>query len=330
MSTTALTKDSKAILLLCGVFGGKSDRDGSKPLTNTEYNKVAALLVSHQLSPKDLLDTGTLEDLQLDLDRSVGYSRIVDLLARGATLAFALETWMNKGIWILTRSDSAYPEALRTRLGNASPPILYGVGDLALINQEGLAVVGSRNVDEAGEQYTAEIGQFCASRDVSIISGGARGVDQVAMLAALNSRGTAVGVVADSLLKTAVAGKFRDAIMDKRLLLLSPYNPDARFTVGNAMGRNRYIYALSQFALIISAEKNSGGTWAGASEELKRPNGISVFVRSEGKMPNGNDALIALGAYPFPARPWDDSLFSTLKNMNNDRGNKFEQTSLFD
>lgn len=330
MNTTELTSDSKAILLLCGVFGGKKQNGEVKPLTITEYNKVVSQLVAKKLRPQDMLDPEILSDLRNDMEVSVGYQRISSLLKRGAALAFAIENWMSKGIWIVTRNDQKYPQRLKKKFGNNSPPILFGSGDRSLFNTEGLAVVGSRNVDEEGQKFTQEIGRFCAVNGISIISGGARGVDQVSMLAALDAYGTAIGVFADSLMKSSVSGKYRDAIMDQRMLLISPYNPDARFNVGNAMGRNKYIYALSTFALVISAEKDKGGTWAGASEELKRDKRVSIFVRSDGKIPQGNRELLKIGALPFPERPWDKSLFETLKNTKITKANKLEQISIFD
>jgi predicted Rossmann fold nucleotide-binding protein DprA/Smf involved in DNA uptake len=150
------------------------------------------------------------------------------------------------------------------------------------------------------------------------------------MSAALESYGTAIGVLADSLLRSSVSGKFRDAIVDQRLLLISPYNPEAGFNVGNAMGRNKYIYSLSCNALIISAEKEKGGTWAGATEELKRKNGVKVFVRNEGNVPGGNREMLKLGALPFPERPWNKSLFETLANVKVPAKMIVEQTSMFD
>ena len=147
-----------------------------------------------------------------------------------------------------------------------------------------------------GEQFTRLAVAACAKQGIPIVSGGARGVDQVAMLEGLHAGGTVVGALADSLLKSAVAKKYRDGIREQRLVLVSAFSPEARFNVGNAMGRNKHIYALADFGLIISAEVGKGGTWAGATEELKRPDARPVFVRDEPTAPEGNRALIKLGA----------------------------------
>ncbi len=330
MQTTELTKDSKAILLLCGVFGGKENSSQNKPLSITEYNKLVSVLIEKDLRPGDLLISGMLEELNAGFMGRIEFERIKGLLNRGASLAFSVEKWINKGIWITTRSDKHYPQKLKKRLGKYSPPILFGAGDVSLLDCDGLAVVGSRNIDTEGEAYTKEIGARCANLSFPIVSGGACGVDQIAMTSCLESYGSAIGVLADGLLQASVSGKFRNAIMDKRLVLVSPFNPEARFNVGNAMSRNKYIYSLSKYALIISSEIEKGGTWAGATEELKRQDGIRLFVRTEGSAPKGNHELLKLGALSFPERPWKDSLLGDLEVFQKSSVSSPKQTSIFD
>jgi len=112
-----------------------------------------------------------------------------------------------------------------------------------------------------------------------------------------------------------VAGKYRAGLREKRVALISPFHPEAKFNVGNAMGRNKFIYALSDFALSISTEEKKGGTWAGATEELKRDKARPVFVRMEDGAPQGNRALMQYGAEPFPHPPWSENLKRLLMKM---------------
>lgn len=53
------------------------------------------------------------------------------------------------------------------------------------------------------------------------------------------------------------------------------------------MGRNKLIYGMSDYGLVVSAEYKKGGTWAGAAEELKRENALPVFVRVGNDVPLG-------------------------------------------
>jgi predicted Rossmann fold nucleotide-binding protein DprA/Smf involved in DNA uptake len=79
------------------------------------------------------------------------------------------------------------------------------------------------------------------------------------------------------------------------------------------MSRNKYIYAMADYALIVSAELQKGGTWAGAVEELRRDKARPLFVCDEPNGPEGNRALIQLGALPFPSQPWKEGLVLLLK-----------------
>ena len=166
----------------------------------------------------------------------------------------------------MTRSDTDYPDRLKRRLRLNSPAVLFGCGNKNLLNKGGVAVIGSRDADEGDLNFTQHIGKETALQGYSIVSGGARGVDQSAMMGALDNEGTAIGVMADSLLKATSSAKYRNKIMSGDLVLISPFNPEASFNVGNAMARNRYIYCLADTAIVISSTADKGGTWTGSSK----------------------------------------------------------------
>lgn len=326
MHTKDLTNDAKTILLLCGRFG---KNDAAKPFSLREYNRLTDWMLDKKIRPADLLAAGESQLLET-LPREIDADRVKRLLGRGTAMALAIDKWTSSGVWVICRSDEDYPVRIKQHLKKQAPAILYGVGHAGLLQRGGLAVVGSRNVDNTGEQFTRLAVAECSKQGISIVSGGARGVDQVAMLEGLHAGGTVVGVLADSLLKSAVAKKYRDGIREQRLVLVSAFSPDASFNVGNAMGRNKHIYALADFGLIISAEMGKGGTWAGATEELKRPDPRPVFVRDESTAPEGNRALIKLGAQPYPKPPWGDDLAAKLsKKINKKRPSTGEQLSMF-
>jgi predicted Rossmann fold nucleotide-binding protein DprA/Smf involved in DNA uptake len=117
------------------------------------------------------------------------------------------------------------------------------------------------------------------------------------MDSALEARGTAVEVLADSLERATE--KHRDALAFGDLYLVTPYSPNAGFSIGAAMGRNRLIYCLADYAIVVASDAETGGTWAGATETLK--NGwVPVFVLEHEAMPEGNVLLLQKGALPFP------------------------------
>ena len=278
-----LSTDTQVALLLCSRFG-REDAAAPTPLKPSEYNQVAKWLLRQDLRPGDLLESNARQVLQQSTDIGIDIQRVQRLLDRGGLLALQVESWMNQGLWVISRSDAAYPVILRQRLKHLSPPVLYGVGNPGLLEHGGLAMVGSRDTDDHALEFTQAIAQRCVRDGVQVISGGARGVDQTAMFAALNAEGNVIGVLANNLARASVSGQYRDALREERLVLVSPYAPNASFNVGNAMGRNKFIYALSDWTLVVSSDIESGGTWAGATENLR--NGWApLFVRMETGIP---------------------------------------------
>ena len=297
MNNHILNPDTQASLLLCGYLGQPVVKE-PKPLTLSEYNQVAGRMVSLGMRPSDLLSKDRLDKLSDFSWRKVTYERIRELMARGASLAFTVEEWTKKGIWIISRADEDYPGLLKSRLHGAAPVILYGVGNRELINSGGLAIVGARDVDEEGLEFTRHVSFTCAGQGITVVSGGARGVDQEAMFAALKEGGNVLGVIANSLSKAAVSRKYRKAVKAGNLLLVSPFDPESGFSVGNLMGRNRYIYTLAHYALVISSAEGKGGTWTGSTENLDKK-WVPLFIRSSGNIPDGNTALIEKGGIPM-------------------------------
>ena len=289
---------AQAVLLLTLSFG-KSGNAEVKPLSTKEWARFAIWLRDHDLKPSSLLK-GTLDNLLSGwIDRTITLSRLENLLDRGALLGLLLEKWQRAGLWVITRSDPDYPDRLKRRLKFEAPPILFGCGNKMLLKKGGIAVVGSRNATEEDIAYTNNLGAEAADQGYSIVSGGARGVDQSAMLGALECEGTAIGVLADSLLRSATSAKYRKYLIVGDLALVSPFNPEAGFNVGNAMARNRSIYCLADTAVVISSTPNKGGTWNGAIEDLEAQ-WVPLWVKKSGEKKSGNPELIKRGGRCLP------------------------------
>ena len=296
MSTQDLSEDTEVVLLLCGRFGGEK-QEAYQPLAPKEYGELAKWLKALALRPSDLLtDTGrvALSSIQ---DARLERKRVEFLLGRGTAMALALERWARGGLWVISRGDVEFPRRLKRQLKHAAPPLLYGAGDKALLEKGGLAIIGSRDASESALSYTRAIAARCANEGLAVVSGGARGVDAAAMQGATEAGGYCIGVLASDLLKTSVNRQNRIGLQERRLVLVSPFFPEAGFNGGNAMGRNRYIYTLADQALVIDSALRSGGTWPGAVENLKH-GWVPLYVRTPGEGA-GNAALVAHGALPF-------------------------------
>lgn len=306
-----LTPNTQAILLLTApLVAGRGDPP-AKLLSLSEYNRLARLLREKQSQPADLIGSDA-DELIILCAQHFGRERLDALLGRGFLLSQAIQGWTARSIWVISRADSVYPKRLKTRLKEDSPALLYGCGDLALLEKGGLAVVGSRHVDEELINYTEGIGKLAAEGHRTLISGGAKGIDRAAINGALQAGGEAVAVMSDSLERAAISGENREPLMDRRLAVVSPYDPAAGFNVGNAMQRNKVIYAIADAALVVTSDFEKGGTWAGAIDQLEKFHFVPVFVRNGNHAGRGNSALIHHGGLAWPNPQSGDELRRVL------------------
>ncbi len=285
--------------LLLTVSLGKADPEGTKPLSPREWARLTGWLEDRGFDASALM-TGDPRDALAGWDEpSIAPDRLDRLLGRSAALGLAAEKWQRAGLWILARPDPGYPARLGKRLGQTAPPVLFGCGNGLLLERGGLAVVGSRDAGEDDLAFGEELGKAASRQGHSIVSGGARGVDRSAMKGAFDSEGTAIGVLADSLLRAATSALYRRPLFSGDLALVSAVNPEARFNVGNAMARNRYIYCLADAAVVVACAHGSGGTWNGACENAKA-GWVPLWVKRTGETGSGNAHLVAKGACWLP------------------------------
>ena len=309
-----LSPNTQAILLLTAPLMVGRSETSSEILRPSEYKRVAGRLIQIDRLPSDLIGPDA-EELFPDLEETIEIDRLQRLLARGFQLSQAIERWQARSIWVAGVTDDSYPKRIRQRLNAHAPPVIYGCGDAGLLDSGGLAVVGSREVDEQLVEFTLAVGRLAAEANQTLVSGGARGIDQASMRGALEAGGKAVGVMADSLERAAMNREHRELLMEDRLVLISPYDPSAGFNVGHAMQRNKLIYALADAALVVNSDYEKGGTWAGAIEQLEKLHFVPVYVRNEGNAGASTKALDALqkkGALAWPNQMNADELGELL------------------
>lgn len=294
-----LSPNGQAILLLTAPLIAGHGKSSPDLLSPGEYKRLAQHLRELKHQPADLLSPAA-DNLLKKCQPIVDANRLQRLLGRGFLLSQVVERWQARAIWVVSRADPNYPRRLKLKLREDSPAVLYGCGDMALLETGGLAVVGSRHVDDALIEYTMGVGRLAARAGRTIVSGGAKGIDQSAMRGALEAGGTVTGVLADNLEKTAMNRENRNLLLDGQLVLISPYDPSAGFNVGNAMQRNKLIYALADASLVVSSDFSKGGTWAGATEQLEKLRFVPVFVRAPSGGSEGLEALQRRGARPWP------------------------------
>src|SRR6266542_2765516 len=297
-----LNDDGHVLLALCSAFGlpDNAEAEGLTPFKLAEWNQLSRKIAASSLKQPAALQGQNADALARELAVAPNEGlRIARLLDRAGRLAPELENLFSRGMWVVTRLDERYPAKLRDTLKHQAPTVLFGAGEIHFLSRAGIAVIGSRNIDEAGRTFAQEIGRKCAASKMPVVSGGARGTDRFAMDGAMAAGGIALGALADSLEATVRKPDVRQLLLDERLALITPYAPTAGF------------------AVVVSSDHQSGGTWAGAVEALKA-GWCPVFVRDGEGVPKGNRELLKLGASPLPTR--ELSKISNLSAWMNEHG----------
>lgn len=161
-------------------------------------------------------------------------------------------------IQILTLLDKDYPKKLK--MVPYPPLTLFLKGNLSLLEGRKLAIVGSRKAEEKARKWTYENAKELAEVGITIVSGGAIGIDTAAHKGALDiSNGKTICVLGSGFSRMFPEENFTlFKEIEKRGLLISehlPNFPGSRFSL---IQRNRITSGLSD-ALIIAASGKMGG-----------------------------------------------------------------------
>jgi DNA processing protein len=168
------------------------------------------------------------------------------------------------------------------------------------------------------------LGRMTAQATLTLISGGARGADHIAMSAAAEQGGSVVGVLVHPLEREALRSDARQLVTEERLCLITPFKPSAGFRPANAMARNKIIYALARCTAVIASDEGRGGTWAGATEAIRRGYGPVAVWTGAGAGP-GNAPLAERGAHAFAK---EDELLEITRDGYTGRPQRVDQLSL--
>ncbi|GAB3233169.1 DNA-processing protein DprA [Mycolicibacterium hippocampi] len=197
-----------------------------------------------------------------------------------------LEVLDRLGGRLITAEDEEWPHLAftgfrtldHTKRPQGHPPlVLWVVGPLALadVAERSASIVGTRAATAYGEYVTADLAAGLAERDVTVVSGGAYGVDGAAHRAALAADGQTVAVLAAGIDVPYPAG--HSALLHRigrHGLVVTEYPPGTRPTRRQFLTRNRLVAALGRATVVVEAGVRSGAantaSWARA---LGRPVG---------------------------------------------------------
>ena len=213
---------------------------------------------------------------------------------------------------LIAWDDGDYPRALLD-IGHA-PPVLFFIGNKALLNAPALAIVGSRMATPQGRTHAREFARALAEAGLTIVSGLALGIDTAAHEGALPTAGSTLAVIGTGPDRVYPA---RNRDLARRIAasggIVSEFLPGTPPRKENFPRRNRLISGLARGVLVVEATLSSGSLitarWAGEQGRdvfaipgsINSPfaRGCHKLIREGAKLvETAQDVLVELGMGP--------------------------------
>lgn len=195
---------------------------------------------------------------------------------------------------IITYWDNDYPSLLKRIY--YPPIILYTIGEFKSQDQYAVAIVGTRQPTNYGKIQTEYITEQLIQRELTIVSGLARGIDSTAHKSALKNNGRTIAVVGsglDVIYPPENKSLFQE--ITNNGIVISEYELGTKPDAQNFPKRNRIISGLSLGTLIVETKLNGGAMQTAAyaidqnREVFAIPGNINV------KQSEGPNSLIQKG-----------------------------------
>lgn len=210
--------------------------------------------------------------------------------------AFLAETLLNEGYEIIPLNSPEYSPTLKLNLkASHSPVILYVKGNKQLLNEDSVAIVGSREAADVSLRFTDNIARKAVKRKKVVVSGFAKGVDRQALNSAVEAGGQSIIVLPQGIMTFSTGFReYYKQVVGGKVLVLSTFSPKAPWQKELAMARNSIIYGLAK-DIYVAESGEKGGTWSGVIDGLRKKR--RIFVRqSDLHEQNANAILIEKGA----------------------------------
>jgi DNA processing protein len=205
---------------------------------------------------------------------------------------------MEKEIVIIDQDSDWYPERLRD-IGNA-PKRLYCMGNLALLQEQCVAVVGSRRYSLYGQQTALMIGRHLGRSGIVTVSGLANGIDTFAHEGALEEAGKVIAVLGTGFGRIYPQ---RNRPLFRRIasegLVMTEYEPEFPGSKYSFPARNRILSGICESVVVVEAGIGSGSliTAQFANEQGRNVYAVPGNINSQFSM--GTNLLIRDGAIPL-------------------------------
>jgi len=259
-------------------------------------NEIIVLLFE---KGKSIIDFFEFEQSVWENDYELNQSEIVlfeEAKKELSTYAFMVEDLLEQGYSIIPITSQDYSPTLKKNLGRTyAPPVIYTKGNLQIMKEKSIAIVGSRKASDISLEFTDNVAKNASKDYKVVVSGFAKGVDKQALDSAIKYKGQSIIVLPQGI-ATFQSGfkKYYKQIIDGDVLVLSTFYPKAPWSVQLAMGRNPIIYGLAS-EIYVAESSEKGGTWSGVMDGLRK--GRTIYVRKpHSREKNANNLLISKGA----------------------------------
>lgn len=178
--------------------------------------------------------------------------------AQRATAQRQLDAATKASATVVTILQENYPRAMRRCLEEQSPPVLFLKGNARLLHGPAVAIVGARKAAAGGIALAKACAEAFAAHGITVVSGGANGVDIAAHLSALENNGNTIIVLPMGILKYRLPPKVAQALSSGRVCIISEFVPDADWLTYAAVTRNATIAALARMVCVVEPRKVGG------------------------------------------------------------------------
>lgn len=217
--------------------------------------------------------------------------------------SLAVELFAGQAAVLLHPLHPLFPRRLRERKDMIPlPALLYAAGNLSLLEKRAVAIVGMRNAARPFLAAAAGLASELAARGIHVVSGYAAGIDSAAHLAALRGNGSTGMVLGEGIGAFHARPEFKEFMNRENTLVLSQFEPAARWAAYMAMARNKLVCALSDAVVVVASgpERGADGRMSGSFDAGKAALKLEIpaFALNPALFPDapaGNRELIARG-----------------------------------
>lgn len=222
-------------------------------------------------------------------------SLFADARAQLPNNSFLVEELIDQGYDILPITCDEYPKILKENLKYNAPTVIYTKGNKALLQENSIAIVGSRSADSLSLTFTDNIAKKAVSENKVVVSGFAKGVDRQALDSAIEANGKSIIVLPQGILTFKSGFKqYYKQVTQGNVLVMSTFAPKAPWLVEFAMARNSIIYGMVS-EIFVAQSDDKGGTWSGVIDGLRKNRPIYVRYPDKNEK-NANILLVQKGA----------------------------------